>query len=307
MSYVFRGASMVALRLSTSRPETTGHQGEVLSCSFDDDGTFVLTSGWDGALRCWDTRTGAPLAVVKTGGQAVCACAVAPWGRWLAGSLDGLLTTWDPVTHQKVGELLPHTRPITSLAVSPCGTCLASSAYDATVRLYRDPSNLTCNQVLKGHSDAVMGCCFAPDGRTLLSWSADGNIGLWDVATGTRLVKLHGGKRITCAAASANGLWVAAGTEGGIIQLWDLEKPEVVQSRRLRDPLAGCFVLTDDKTMLTVDVGGRLTLFALPGLEQIRERVTLFGVRSCACAPAGDRVVLGSATGRPSIVDITCE
>ncbi len=296
---------MTGLRLLAAGPGTGSHQGEILACSYADDGTLILTSGWDGQLLCWESQTGIPLASIQTGVHAVTACAVAPSGRhWLAGSLDGCITLWDPVTRRKNGELFPHSRPITSIAVSPRGDCIASTSFDRTVALYRNPDEPSHDQTLKGHVDTVLGCAFSPDGQTLLSWSAEGSVKLWDVSSGTDLATLPVGQRITCAASSRDGLRVVVGTFIGVVQLWELAQLEMTRSHQLRDPVIGCFVLPGDESVLTVDRGGRLALFSLANFEQTLEQLTLFAVRSCALSPQGDQLVLGCVAGRPHIVAI---
>jgi WD40 repeat protein len=281
------------------------HEGEVLSCAYSDDGSFVLTSGWDGQLRCWDSQTGLPVSKIDSGAAPVPACAISTTGgRWLAGSLDGLLTVWDPVTHEQVGQVLPHTRPITAIAAAPSGAAFASSSYDNKVVLYPRPQVLAHQRVLLGHRDSVLGCAFSPDSLTLLSWSTDGSVRLWDAAGGTELAELVGGDRVNCAAASPDGLWVVSGTDGGRVQLWDLDGLRIVQSRILREPLAGCFFLLGQAMIVAIDTCGRLTLFSMPNMEQLFEHVSLDGLRSCACSPFGDQVVLGCNTGRPNLLEV---
>ena len=45
---------------------------------------------------------------------------------------------------------------------------------------------------LKGHTDAVLGLSYSPDGKTLASASADGTVRLWDTATGRERMALRG-------------------------------------------------------------------------------------------------------------------
>jgi WD40 repeat protein len=44
-----------------------GHEDEVTTAVFTDDGSKVLSSSKDGTLRLWDSHTGAPLAVLQSG------------------------------------------------------------------------------------------------------------------------------------------------------------------------------------------------------------------------------------------------
>jgi WD40 repeat protein len=284
---------------------TTAHKGEVLSCAYSDDGVIVLTAGWDGGLRCWDSQTGRALSVIESGGGPVPACAISSMeGHWLAGSLEGLFSIWDPVTHSRLTRVLPHTRPITAIAVSPSGHQLATSSYDQKVVLFPKPDQPSVQRVLVGHRDCVLGCTFSPDGSTLLSWSADNTVRLWDTSGATVLAELDCGDKVNCAVASPDGLWVVSGTDGGRVQLWDLDRLTIVQSRVLRDPLVGCFFMHGQEFIIAVDGGGRLTLFSMPNLEQAFEFVNLESVRTCACSPLGDQVVLAGSNGRPHLVGL---
>jgi hypothetical protein len=145
---------------------------------------------------------------------------------------------------------------------------------------------------------------FSSDGSTLLSWSADNTVRLWDTSGATVLAELDCGDKVNCAAASPDGLWVVSGTDSGRVQLWDLDRLAIVQSRILRDPLAGCFFMNGQGFIVAVDGGGRLTLFSMPSLEQAFEFVHLESVRTCACSPFADQVVLGGSSGRPHLVGL---
>jgi WD40 repeat protein len=44
---------------------------------------------------------------------------------------------------------------------------------------------------LRGHVDAVRGAAYSPDGSAIVTWSEDGELRVWDSATGTCTSTLH--------------------------------------------------------------------------------------------------------------------
>src|SRR5262249_9667489 len=62
---------------------------------------------------------------------------------------------------------------------------------------------------------------FSPDGRLLLVASRDDSVSVWDLARGERQLELrgrHGG--IRAAEFSADGTWVATGSQDGTLRAW---------------------------------------------------------------------------------------
>src|SRR4051794_19476378 len=110
------------LRLLEPATKVDRHDGEVFSCAFTADGEFVLSGGWDGRLRLWESPTGAQLADLVASPKPLSCCAFSPNGKeWLAGNMEGLLSFWDGVSHQSLLNFVAHTRPISGLAFSPDG------------------------------------------------------------------------------------------------------------------------------------------------------------------------------------------
>jgi WD40 repeat protein len=72
---------------------------------------------------------------------------------------------------------------VCSTSFSPDGQTLASSSWDASIRLWHLQSG-ECLKVLQGHTGAVYSISFSPDGLLLASGSHDETIKLWDVRTG---------------------------------------------------------------------------------------------------------------------------
>ncbi len=72
------------------------------------------------------------------------------------------------------------------------------------------------------HSAPVWSVAYSPDGRTIISGSASGDIKLWDAATGMLLRTLQGhGGIIRSAVFSPDGRDVLSSERDGAIKLWD--------------------------------------------------------------------------------------
>ena len=83
---------MGTLQLRDSEPGTPGHDGEIYGCAYAPDGAFVLSAGWDGHLRLWESTTGSPIAALQAGAKPLASCTWTPDGKqWLSGSMEGLL------------------------------------------------------------------------------------------------------------------------------------------------------------------------------------------------------------------------
>ena len=74
---------------------------------------------------------------------------------------------------------------------APMEPTLASAGADRVVRIW-DVATGELRATLHGHSAAVFGLAFSPDGKLLASASADRTIRCWDLATGRQLQVLEG-------------------------------------------------------------------------------------------------------------------
>jgi WD40 repeat protein len=106
---------------------------------------------------------------------------------------------------------------------------------------------------LTGHSNAVNGVAFSPDGRTLATGSRDGTARLWDVATYQPLATLTGHiakiAEVTAVAFSPDGRTLATASADHTVKLWDVASHQ---------PLATLTGHTNNVTAVAFSPDGRM-------------------------------------------------
>jgi WD40 repeat protein len=294
-----------ALRLLNSQAEASGHSGEVFTCAYTPDGSTLLTGGWDGEVRLWETTAGAALGSIRASTRPISACAVAPQGdHFMTGCMDGFLTCWDSFKRQQLSSFVAHGRPISVIAVDPSSQLIATGSWDGCINIL-DSLQSSKARSFVGHSDVVAGCKFTADGKTLLSWSYDGSMCLWDVDWCRNVGQFaRQDDRVTAGALSPDGRLAASGTRSGIIKLWNLRSKQEICSLKVANEIRGCFFLLDGESLLVVDSMGSVTLHALPELGLHSELSTNLPVICAELSPAGNQVALGCQDGQVRFVTV---
>ena len=294
---------MGTLRLLQAPKTGDCHTGEIFSCAYAPDGQTVLSAGWDGHLRLWDTTEGEALAYVKVGAKPLSCCAFSPDGKdWLAGSMEGILSVWDAAQLSKSKEFMAHTRPVSSIIYAPGGKQFVTTSWDRSITL-RKVGKESEGKQLVGHQDIVAGCCYTADGRRLLSWSYDGTLRLWDMDFATEVACLTGHEdRVTAAAVSPDGRWAVSGGRDRLLKLWDLHQGVEVGSWPQDAEVRGCYFLLDGAAFATVDADGRMFLLTVPEMELRGDLRPRLKVMCGALSPTGLQIALGCEDGRVRFV-----
>jgi len=187
-----------------------------------------------GVVDVWQLDTGTLRATYRGHSGGVTALAVSPDSKLLAtGSLDKTVVLWDTATGQeRTRSLMIPAFVVWSVAFAPDGKTLAIATGPDDFRL-RQPGDIklwdvateTVRTTLRGHSRAVTSIVFSPDGRSLISGSADTTVRFWDTSTSREYGLLKGhqaapGFEALAVALSPDGKWLATASFDRTVKVW---------------------------------------------------------------------------------------
>jgi hypothetical protein len=268
----------------------TGHKGPVREVAYTPDSSILASASWDKTVRLWNVGQARPRPLGRPLGHTgeVYEVAFAPDGRTLATGnfvdMTRLYSVADPSRPRLLSRLTGPTDWVYSVAFAPDGgRTLATGSFDKTVRVWdvAKPNRPRRLARLTGHTGEVDAVAFAPDGRTLATGSYDGTVLLWDLANPTRPQRLarltgHTDSVFAVAFAPDGGRTLATAAADKTVLLWDVAKPNRPRRlARLTGHTAGVNAVAfapDGRTVATGSRDGKVTLWDLPKLNDLRDR-----------------------------------
>jgi WD40 repeat protein len=211
----------------------TGHEGEVTMAAWCPDGTCVATASGDKTARLWDAASGKQIVVFKGHDHVVRSVAFSPNGEYLVtASYDKTARIWDVKTGRQILSIpgIAARDMVSSAAFSPDGKLVAT----ATAGLSLPPASAPAAQIfdaatgkevmrLGDQSGSVLSIKFSPDGRHLLTASADSTAKIWDLATGNPIHSLPHPTVVSGADFDPSGELIVTAAYDGKARLWDAE------------------------------------------------------------------------------------
>ncbi len=176
-----------------------GHTTFIWSVTFSPDGSLLASGDNDGVINVWDTKSGQCLTTLQGGSAAVGALAFNADGNILrSGDSDGNISEWqvgkEGATYiRKVVSGQGSANWTKAMAFNQDGTLLALGCDQQRIRLWHsgEKSTLRVFSTLALEGGQVWSVAFSPAGHLLASGDDDGNLMLWDVASGTVHQVLH--------------------------------------------------------------------------------------------------------------------
>ena len=278
------------------RELSAGDNSSIFSVAFSPTDNRLLAVGYGGQadvsyVALWDIDAGAELVRLpgatdlpgfpaSADSRVVGALAFSPDGKYLVAGfgVKWTLTPGGPPRPLKVWEvanrrqilLNGHTGFCMSLDFSRDGKLLASGSRDGTAILWSTATwkrvqtlQNPDNESLSGQSGRGMveGVAFSPDGKTLAMAGREGNVHLWDVASGKLLETLKGhSSAVNAVVFSPDGRTLASGSTDHTVRLWN------VQTRRQLMQL-------DPGNIELGDVGVLTLAFSPDGMHLLAGRV----------------------------------
>lgn len=295
-----------------------GHSTAVNAVSVTPDSRFFVSGSEDGTLKLWSIRDGGCLRTFKGHSETVNAVAMSPDGAYIvSASSDGELRQWDLITGKCLQVFKRHPAwgdrdGLNSLIRSSNSEF---AYHDFIGHLGIATTYNTDSRDFFGHADPVRAVAISPDGRWLLSGSADNTLRLWRVKTGECLWIFggyHGGAKFEVKAVEVtpNGKYVISASEN--LCAWRLTRKRfyrpfwgILKEKPRREfprtkGLLGNMAITPNGKHITVveNGGGRIGIYKirtgklLRTVEKFPDRVNAITV-----SPDGRYIVAGSISG----------
>ncbi|HLO15329.1 MAG TPA: TIR domain-containing protein [Anaerolineales bacterium] len=261
--------------------------GKINSIAFNRDGSIFVTGSADGTACAWEVKNGNKLFCTSADSQSVNTVAFSPDGSFIAtGDQAGLVQILDPANGS-----VQHTYQ----RVPPkAGTVEFVDIKSHNLQADQKPLEIPVRSLK----------IRPPNGQQVAAAYDDGEIPVFNPATGNVSSPLFIGGRPEVTGFSPNGFWFAAGSNAGIVTIWHMDTKEKPSSGS-KHP-GGVLTMAFDQASSKLATGGNDNTAAISSLRTGEKLVPILNqnsVRAIAFSPDGSWVVTGSDDHRIRIWD----
>jgi WD40 repeat protein len=206
------GEELACMAHGDGNAKSCSHEDIVTSVCFSTDGRQVVSGGHDGSVKLWDAISGEEQRCMLHGADINSVCFSADGRQVVSGGQDGNMKLWNAASGEEQACMAHSTRDLAALC-----TCYSEGV-------------CTCGTA------GVASVCFSADGRQVVSGGQDGNVKLWDAASGEEqrcmahgdsgIGRVVGGEGVASLSFSADGRQVASGGNDGNVKLWGVQSGE---------------------------------------------------------------------------------
>ena len=183
----------------------------------------VISGGWDGKVRLWDSQKGTLLGRLSGHTSIVTSCAANPDGTiFVTGSNDRTVRIWSRRSLRVVRVIRESKTEIGAVAFSPDGCYLAAAGGDGIIRVFTMPDGRP-EQDIPGVAGAVRTLAFSGDGHILAAGYDTGILVLiaWTERRIIHTVSAHSGP-VTGIGIIEHGRRLVTGGNDGFLRFWSL-------------------------------------------------------------------------------------
>ncbi len=202
-----------------------GHTDAIESMRFSPDGQWLVSGDRAGNVLVWDVDSGRLRHSLEGHDDWVKAVDFHPGSTLVAsGSRDKSVRIWDVEQGQLVHHLM-NNAAVWTVRFTPTGESVLCGGLDYRLQEW-DVETGWLRGVRHGYTDTAMCVAYGPDGRTLVTGHADGEICLWDLTDAEPRLRhrapAHDGWVTSVTLDSEGNRLVTTGLDG-VTRLWDSE------------------------------------------------------------------------------------
>ncbi len=176
------------------------------------------------------------------------------------------------LTGNSTEESRSPTDTITCLAMSPDNKIIVGGSWQKSLVWHLQTGEIF--RSFPGHSHWVLAVSISPDGKTLVSGSADKTIKVWSLETGKLIHTLNGHSSwVNTVAITPDGKTIVSGSADKTIKIWDLDNQKLKTTIKRENELQSIVSLAispDGKIIVSGDTANKITFWNLESGELIR-------------------------------------
>jgi eukaryotic-like serine/threonine-protein kinase len=235
------------------------NKGDLKEAIFSPDGKTLAATGTY-SVNLWDLQTGEPIAQKYTWHSGLrLGFDFSPDGKWLAyqDRNEQRIMVWDIQARTNRIELAAGVNMCTALKFSPSGQYVVAGIQQTNHEVLIVWDIAACKRQLEAanaplpliatdyltfsnHAAEINAICFSPDGKLMMTGSADQKIKIWDTDTWREVLTLKGhDKGVWGLALSPSGHLLASGSSDNTVRLWSTEPSNAEADYRTYPPGGG--------------------------------------------------------------------